>query len=190
MSTQVWNSLEIAKLIVGVLAPIAVVVIGWFINRSLKEFEHRQWVNQKLVEKRIALYDQIAPDINTLYCFYRWVGNWKEITPREVIQAKRRLDKIVNIYRAVLGEEFFERYKDFIGKLFVTWREPGEDAGIRAEIIGPNGNRKTDAAYAWDPVWDSLFVTLQTPVTYQELEQVYLGLVSEFRHLLHVPVRG
>jgi hypothetical protein len=36
-------------------------VLGIYIHRVTKRFEHLQWRSQKLVEKRLAVYDDLAP---------------------------------------------------------------------------------------------------------------------------------
>ena len=56
-----WNSLEIVKLILTGFTPVILAFIGLFLNRQLKRFEHRQWRNQKLIEKRLVIYDDIFP---------------------------------------------------------------------------------------------------------------------------------
>ena len=56
-----WNTLEIAKLAVSVLTPAAIAILGIYIHRVTKRFEDSQWKSQKLIEKRIAIYDDLAP---------------------------------------------------------------------------------------------------------------------------------
>lgn len=94
---SLWNSLEIARLVVGILTPLTLAVVGLLVNRYLKRLDMVQWKNQKLLEKRIAIYDLVAPQLNLLLCFYIWVGDWKSITPGAVVQAKRDLDKTMNV---------------------------------------------------------------------------------------------
>ena len=65
MSVNPWNSLEITKIFVNVITPVSVVVVGWLINSRLKRLDHIQWSNQKLIEKRLALYDEVSPLLNT-----------------------------------------------------------------------------------------------------------------------------
>jgi hypothetical protein len=61
-----WNSLEITKLVIGALTPIFLLLLGVWVNRIAKRVETAQWANQKLIEKRIAIYDELAPLINTV----------------------------------------------------------------------------------------------------------------------------
>lgn len=82
MSANLWTSLEIAKLAIEFLTPLAVIGIGLFINRRLKQIEHIQWSNQKIIEKRIELYDRLSPLLNRLLCFYTWIGYWRDISPK------------------------------------------------------------------------------------------------------------
>ena len=71
-----WNSLEVTKLIVAALTPLAV-LLGIWVARATRRLEASQWVNQKLIEKRINLLEEILPRLNDLYCYFEWIGNWK-----------------------------------------------------------------------------------------------------------------
>ncbi len=87
-----WNSLELAKLIVEGLVPIFIIAVGLFLDNRLKKIEHKQWRNQKLIEKRLAIYDDLAPLLNDLMCYYAYIGNWKKLEPIEIVKYKRVID--------------------------------------------------------------------------------------------------
>jgi hypothetical protein len=159
LSQNNWNTLEIAKLIVSIFTPIGV---GWFINRKLKKVDLEQWSNQKIIEKKLSLYDKLAPDLNKLYCFYMWRGDWNEISPKDVIDIKRQLDRSVHIYRHLLGKSFFIEYQAFYNLLFSPHGEDGEarkDNKIISIIKGKDGDRKKDRRYKqWDCKWNDFFL--------------------------------
>ena len=106
-STQ-WTSLEIAKLIASTLTPVTVALFGWYLTRFAKSIEHRQWRNQRLIEKRIAIYDDLSPHLNDLLCFFTFVGCWKELAPPQVIAIKRVVDK-KNILQPPCFQKIFSR---------------------------------------------------------------------------------
>jgi hypothetical protein len=68
MSAGYWNSLEVAKLAVAAATPIAVAVVGFWLNNRLKSVEQAQWSQQKVIERRITAYDDIAIPLNRLFC--------------------------------------------------------------------------------------------------------------------------
>ena len=152
-----WPSLEIAKLIVGVLTPLSVALLGWLFSRQLKRLDLSNWSNQKLIEKRLVIYDEIAPRLNKLLCFFTWVGYWKTVSPADAIQAKRDLDRTINIYRHVFDAEVYDAYQAYIQVLFETYTGAGRDARLRALISGPDGDRRCDGGYAWDEAWTTSF---------------------------------
>jgi hypothetical protein len=82
-----------AKLFVSLLTPIAVVAIGYFLNARLRSIEERRWLNQKVIEKRLALFESMAPKLNDLLCYFTYVGHWKELQPPRIIGLKREPDK-------------------------------------------------------------------------------------------------
>ncbi|MDR5855500.1 hypothetical protein P9239_06330 [Caballeronia sp. LZ062] len=175
-----WNSLEVVKLFVGVLTPLSVAAFGWFISRRLKRLEHAQWSNQKLIEKRLAVYDTIAPQLNTLFCFYAWVGHWKEISPNDVISTKRELDRTINIYRHLFSEDVYKAYQLYMEILFEPYVGSGQDAKIRSYIKGPDGDRTIHCNYEWDPGWSLKFMSGNV-ARKQEIRRQYMLVMNAFR---------
>lgn len=150
-----WNSLEVAKLVVGLLTPLAVVGLGWLVSRRLKHLEHAQWANQKVIENRLAFYERVAPQLNALLCFFTWVGYWKDISPPAAVQLKRELDKQMHIHRHLFDDAVFDSYQAFVGLLFQTYTGLGHDAKLRSAVVSRDGNRRERANYAWKAEWEA-----------------------------------
>lgn len=181
-----WSSLEVAKLVASILTPLSVGALGWFINRRLKKLDFRQWSNQKLVEKRLALYDEVAPLLNKLLCFYTWKGYWKNISPHDVIEAKRSLDKTVNIYKYLLSAKLVKEYEAFKRLLFVEWTGVGRDAMIRSEIKSAGGDRK-HCTYKWDEAWNDHFTNEGgNSIIWKDIADQYGGLMRVFKDLIGI----
>jgi hypothetical protein len=178
-----WNTLELVKLTVQFLTPLTVVFFGWFISRHLKKLDLKQWSNQKIIEKCLNIYDEIAPKLNMLFCFYTWVGNWKEITPNEVIKAKRKLDKTINIYRHIFDEEVYESYNEYINLLFEHYADSGRDAQLLTSINGPGGNRAQYSRYDWKKEWEVYFF-------YQKVDLISLGKIHKSYYNLMEKLRN
>lgn len=167
------------------LVPIVVVLVGWRLNKRLKTLEQANWANQKLVERRLQLFDDIMPRLNDMYCFYNFVGNWKEITPADVISTKRYLDKKVQVYAAILGRTFVNTYEAFNKVAFKTYSDAGTDAKIRSVISGFDGDRKSHCRYEWDQQWDTLFLT---PAVYDKtaFQASYRAVEDEFQRTIGI----
>ena len=91
--TNPWNSLEIAKLLVGGATPVVVVVLGLWFTRIAKRLEERQWSDRTVVERRLRVYDEMAPDLNDLLCYFTYVGRYKSFKPPSIVALKRDLDR-------------------------------------------------------------------------------------------------
>ncbi|WNV06386.1 hypothetical protein RP726_08265 [Candidatus Methylospira mobilis] len=102
-----WS--DYLTLVANLLVPIITAFLGYWILRITKKIEHSQWRNQKLIEKRIAVYDDVAPKINDIYCYCMRVGKWKNVSPKEVITWKRDVDKKIHTYRPYFSQLFFTR---------------------------------------------------------------------------------
>ena len=182
--SDIWPTLEIAKLIVGVLTPLSMALLGWLLSQHLKRVDLIYWTNQKLIEKRLLVYDQLAPDLNSLLCFYTWVGYWKEVSPKDAIHAKRNLDKTIHIYRHLFDDGVYNDYQAFIHLLFRTRTEKGSDAKIRSLIISCDGNRTTDAHYKWIEEWNSCFAESKDAAAFSDIyashDKLMNSLTSSF----------
>jgi hypothetical protein len=148
-----WTSLEVAKLIVSALTPIIIAVFGIWVARITKRFEHHQWISQKIIERRIKVYDEIAPLLNDLVVYFTYVGHFKELTPPQIIESKRKLDRRVHISAAFFSEQFLPDYLSFINLCFKTYQGKGTNARIRMD---PKDHREI-AGSIWKAEWDNLF---------------------------------
>jgi hypothetical protein len=177
-----WDNLEIAKLLVSAVTPLVVLLIGSRINRSLKQLEERQWSNQKVVEKRLEIYDELAPLLNDLLCYFTYVGNWKELSPPEIVALKRTLDKKGYINAPLFSEQFSGRYWDFINVCFEVFTGWGEDAKLRTGTA----LRKDVAQVHWKPEWDRYFTAPDSVSDPTEVKGNYDALMEAFAQELGV----
>lgn len=148
-----WSWLEIAKLATGVLTPVTLAGLGVYIHRVTKRFEHIQWRNQKLIEKRLAVYDALAPDLNDILCYFTYVGCWRDLDPPSVVALKRTVDKKMYLAAPLFSDEFFRacmRFQELCYEPFAGW---GRDALLRAKFE----RRKEARTKDWRSDWDTYF---------------------------------
>lgn len=151
-STNPWNSLEVAKLIASLLTPVLVALVGIYIHRVTKRFEQMQWRSQKLVEKRLSIYDVLAPDLNDLLCYFTYVGRWRDVDPGYMVNLKRSLDKKVYLAAPLFSAEVFRAYMAFQSLCFKTYEGWAKDPLLRTQF----GQRR-EARADWKSEWDGLF---------------------------------
>jgi hypothetical protein len=149
-----WNSLEIAKLAVGALTPILIVGLGWVISRAAQRIEDAQWINRKVIEQRLALFEEVAPKLNDLYCFFMRVGNFQDVTPPEAIQRKRELDKLFHSHEPLFSPTVADCYLAFIKACFGEF-----EGGVArpAKIRASRPRQLQERGRAWKRKWDPLF---------------------------------
>lgn len=153
MDRPLWNSLEVAKLIAGLLTPAALAIFGIYIQRVTKRFELLQWRSQKLIEKRLAVYDDLAPQLNDVLCYFTYVGCWRDLNPPEVVALKRKIDKKVYLAAPLFSNEFFAACMDFQNLCFATYTGWGRDASLRTQVQRRRESREKD----WNSAWDAYF---------------------------------
>lgn len=169
-----WNWLEAAKLFASLLIPIAVAAFGVYVHRVTKRFEHLQWRSQKLIEKRLAVYDDLAPLFNDLLCYFTYVGNWRELDPPDVVLLKRTVDKKVHLAAPLFTGEFFAASMDFQSLCFETYTGWGRDALLRTAFV----RRREGCLNDWKQEWDACF-SIQV-VEPNEIRHAYRRLMEAF----------
>ena len=171
-SPPVRDWIDIATVIANAAGPIVAAVFGYWILRVTKRLEHAQWRNQKLVEKRIEVWENLGPVVNDIYCYCLRVGSWKELKPPDAIAKKRVADKIMHLNRPYFSSSFFTAYQLFANTSFETFQGHGENARIRSMAW-----EHKNVHSCWDESWDRCF--LDVPLDDEELKRVYEKLVSQ-----------
>jgi hypothetical protein len=155
-----WSSLEVAKLAVGLLTPVAVALIGFYITRAVKRIEQADWLNRTVIERRMAICDRMAPPLNDLLVFSRLFGHFRQISPPETIKLKRQLDKEFALNRHMFSEHFAACYGAFMDECFMTFRPEGGDAQLRVSLSRQRYERGSD----WQREWDSCYIDEDHPL--------------------------
>lgn len=182
---DVWNSLEIVRLVVSGLTPLVVAAVGFWLNRRLKKIEQLQWASQQVVEKRIEFYYSAVPKLNDLLCYFTYVGSWKDLTPPEVVRLKRVLDKEFYINAPILPPEILERYFLLVSKCYRSFSGWGADAKLRTRIE----RRKEASGKSWETAWEFLFYT-ENVLEPREIQDDYNGLVGALANTLGIGVNS
>jgi hypothetical protein len=160
---SLWNSLEVVKIGVAILTPIALFLFSYQINQTQlqnandradnvrKETQERERIVQ-VSKQRILLWSEISPLMNDLYCYFLYVGHWKEISPEQVIETKRKLDKLIYSNSPFFSPDFLGKYNAFMASAFKTGSGWGADAKLRSAPIREKDKGK---AQMFDQTGDS-----------------------------------
>jgi len=173
-----WHSLEVVKLIVSAATPVFVVVVGFWLNRRLKSLEQAQWSQQKIIERRIRAYDELAIPLNQILCFFCYVGSWKEITPPDLVKIKRKLDQTAHISAPLFDEHFLAHYNSLMDICFSTFGGWGDDAKLKTL---PD-RREQVAGRSWQKQWAACFASrneASEPETVRDAYAVLMAYMAE-----------
>jgi hypothetical protein len=180
-----WTSLEVVKLIISLMTPLVLAGIGVYVHRITKKFEHAQWRGQKLIEKRLSVYDDLAPLFNDLLCYFTYVGGWRDQKPADIVALKRVIDKKIYLAAPLFSSEFFKVCIEFQRLCFDAYNGLGVDAQLRTGHL----RRKECWKGIWSDEWNGFFSNDKSEATaieaaYVELMEVFsreIGVVSEPR---------
>ncbi|MEM1368329.1 MAG: hypothetical protein AAGG02_09985, partial [Cyanobacteria bacterium P01_H01_bin.15] len=177
------------KLLASVLTPLplTVAIFGFFLNRQLKRIEQLQWANQKLVEKRLEVYSELAPLLNDLYCYFDYIGQWKWEEPPKAMALKRAIDRLFHVHAHLFSNQFTNACYRCIDLYFI----PGplnvydSSARMRTDI---NRRKKLISAQGkqWESEWDELFSSPDKITNFPKLLSSYRELMDNFANELGV----
>lgn len=172
---QIWNSLKIPIMIIAGLAPFIITFLVFRYKRIIKVLKEKQQINQKVVEKRMEVYDRIGPKLNDIFCFYCYNGNWKEISPIDILSFKRELDKDINVSTPIFSNDISEKYNSFMRLCFVSFSGWEHEEKIKSlyEL------RKEHNA-EWDDDWIQFFDT-KNVVEAVKVKEMYNELIESFK---------
>ena len=115
------------------------------------------------------------------------MGAWKEITPRDAISVKRKLDETMYANRVLFSDEFFDAYEHFMATMFAMYATTDADAHVRAPIDSVRGDRRNMPW--WEDAMEGLFST-KSPVSTDEIRDAHDQLAQRFRAELYVTRQG
>src|ERR1700704_2214791 len=112
MSTEAgW--IEFARLGIAALTPLMTLIVGVLVVHLGTKLDTTKQLQAELLRKRLHLFEEIAPRLNDIFCFYQAVGHWAELNPDEVIKRKRAIDRIIQVNRYLFRSEFWDEYQHF-----------------------------------------------------------------------------
>lgn len=117
-------------------------------------FDRRKTINQELVRKRIAVFEQVAPLINDMYFFLFSVGAPLALTPPEMVARKSELDRLIRLYAPLFSERLSHRYWYFIHAIFEMVGDWNEPAKLKVDLSTLKMGRSD-----WPPEWDRMFAS-------------------------------
>lgn len=125
------NIIEVAKILLSFITPVIVLILGVWAKKIATKHEKRLSLNDKIIEKRVAIYEEIGKDLNDIYTFLLQIGNWKDFTPAQIVQKKRNVDKIMYVNRPYWSNKAFSAYMSFMSSGFEMFTGVGEDAKLK-----------------------------------------------------------
>ena len=164
--------LEYAKLGVAALTPIMTGLIGLLVVRLGSKVEATKQLNQELMRKRLQLFEELAPKLNDIHCFYQAVGHWADLNPEEVIRRKRSIDRAIQVNRYLFRSDFFDEYQRFEEAHFEMFSAPGQPARLRLDL--DHVGKRAGTAFQKD--WISS--ASAKPGSHQDQSQAYQALME------------
>ena len=126
--------LEYAKIGVAALTPIMTGVVGIILVRLGTRLDATKQLHQELLRKRLQLFEDVAPKLNDVFCFFQAIGHWADLSPDEVIKRKRAIDRSIQVNRYLFRSDFWDAYQRFEQSHFDMFAAVGQPAKLRLDM--------------------------------------------------------
>lgn len=162
-------------LFTSILTPLAIILVGALIQRAVSQAD-REWKSgERRAEQREAVYSELGPQLNLIYCYLEEVGDYSRYTPEEIILKKRSADRLFFSYYSYWSMSTKTSYGNFMKAGFKPYQGIATDAKIRTSYY------QKQIAFArrginWKDSWDEAFTDESDPT----LRESYLALVADF----------
>jgi hypothetical protein len=88
----------------------------------------------------VAVWHEASPTINDIYVYMMFIGEFKDMTPTQMIDDKRKLDRLMHSNQVLFTREYFKAYQDFMNTAYAPYRGWLKDAALRTIPIRPHDN--------------------------------------------------
>jgi hypothetical protein len=132
----------------AIATPLVVLVLGFTLTR-------RQSRSEELLKARLDYYRSLIPKLNDLMCYLTFIGDWRDVSPPEVVRLKRDLDRELNCAAPLFSDTVKPAYDAFMNHCFRTFNEWGSDP-----LIMSSAYRRRQAwrpPEGWEQSWDGSF---------------------------------
>jgi hypothetical protein len=126
--------LEYTRVGISALTPIMTGVIGLIVLRLGTKLDTSKQLHQELLRKRLQLFEDVAPKLNDIFCFYQSIGHWAELSPEEIIRRKRSIDRVIQVNRYLFRSDFWDEYRRFEEAHFEMFVAAGQPARLRLDM--------------------------------------------------------
>ena len=174
------NWLEYARLAVAALTPIMTLVVGIIVVRLGTRLDATKQLHTELLRKRLALFEDVAPKLNDIFCFFQAIGHWADLSPEEVIKRKRAIDRSIQVNRYLFRSDFWVAYQRFEKAHFDLFAAVGQPAKLRMDLAYIRERVGDHFKSEWTP-----FVSSK-PGDHHEQRNLYQALM----HILGNEIRG
>jgi hypothetical protein len=177
-TVQMQAILGIIEMVVMVFILIFLIYLILRLSNLFRKQDNERTISEKILEKRIAVYDIIAVKLYHIMCFFLYTGNWVEISPVEILRLKRELDRDTNIYGPLFDEELVGKFQEFHQQCFISASGWEQDVKIKS-LYDLRVKHNMD----WEEDWAHYFDT-NNVVEAIQLKEKYDKLIDSFKQYL------
>lgn len=128
--------------------------------------------SDKIIERRLAIYDDLAPLLNDVLCYFTYLGCWNELDPPQLITVKRKIDNRLLLATPFFPPGFLAACRAFQHECFETVA----GSQVEARLKTYHRYREQFHHVAWNEDWNICFSEQQAdPAHLEALHQVLLA---------------
>ena len=160
------------SLAVDALTPIAVVLIGFLAKRYADRLQQRRDLASIRTRWRIEVARELLDELNILYQFFNYNGEWRNIDVDRASRAKRTCDRLIATNSFLWSTAFCQHWEGFKSGAFVESVGPGRGFLFRANV------RRHREKPDFKDEWEARFVPSEERITREEFRKLYQLVVA------------
>ena len=155
-----------------VLMPLAIVALGYAIKLSVDGLERKRMLFGVATTWRVEVFRELTNQLNDIYCYFTYRGNWLELSPDQATARKRACDRLVYVNEFLWTEDFLKAYREFIAAAFAEHQGPHGTFLLRANVARHRENPH------WDESWAERFVSEEKRIRRSEFIPLYRRMLA------------
>ena len=91
--------LERWKVFLSILTPLVLVVLAYVVNNAIQERGALLRREEQVLAEKQRLYGELGKNLNVVFVYIADVGGFRQYTPVEIVERKRKTDRMFFMYR-------------------------------------------------------------------------------------------
>lgn len=159
-------------LLTDMFIPLVLCWLGFRAHKYVDRLTRHRRLSEVESMWRLEVFRELQGNLNDIFCYFNYQGNWASMSPDDATAAKRASDRIVYMNTFLWSREFLDAYEKYTAAAFVQEQGPENSFLFRANVARHRKNKK------WEDSWEDRFVPVDERIKREDFTKFYEDMVS------------